>query len=62
MQNFEEKKKLEANLALPEIYSDHEKFIGAEKKYNEKLKELTMRNAEYEKIFEKMILLEEQVG
>jgi ATP-binding cassette subfamily F protein 3 len=58
----EEKRKLEANLALPEIYSDKEKFIGAEKKYNEKLKELTMRNAEYEKIFEKMILLEEQVG
>jgi ATP-binding cassette subfamily F protein 3 len=58
----EEKRKLEADLALPEIYSDKEKFVGAEKKYNEKLKELSMRNAEYEKIFEKMILLEEQVG
>jgi ATP-binding cassette subfamily F protein 3 len=56
----EEKKKLELNLALPEIYSDKEKFIEAEKIYNEKLKELAASNAEYEKIFDKMMLLEEQ--
>jgi ATP-binding cassette subfamily F protein 3 len=58
----DEKRKLEADLALPEIYSDKEKFLDAEKKYHEKLKELAMHNTEYEKIFEKMMWLEEQVG
>ncbi len=59
--NTVEKKQLEANLALPEIYSDREKFIEAEKKYNQKLQELSNNNAEYEKLFEKMILMEEQI-
>jgi len=58
----EEKKQLEANLSLPEIYSDNQKFIEAEKKYNQKLEQLTTANSEYEKLFEKMMLMEEKAG
>ena len=53
--NTEEKKKLEADLALPEIYSDNKKFLEAEKKYNQKLQELSTANSEYEKLFEKLM-------
>ena len=60
--NKQEKKQLEANLALPEIYSDKTKFLEAEKKYNEKLKELANNNAQYEKLFDKMMLMEEQAS
>ncbi|MEO8821712.1 MAG: ABC-F family ATP-binding cassette domain-containing protein [Ginsengibacter sp.] len=58
----EEKKQLEANLALPEIYSDNQKFVEAEKKYNQKLQELSVENAQYEKIFETLMLMEEKVN
>jgi ATP-binding cassette subfamily F protein 3 len=58
----QEKKSLEANLALPEIYSDNQKFIEAEKKYNQKLQELSSANADYEALFEKMMMLEEQLS
>ena len=58
----EEKKQLEANLALPEIYSDNQKFIEAEKKYTQKAQQLLKDNAEYETLFEKLMLLEEKVG
>jgi ATP-binding cassette, subfamily F, member 3 len=58
--NTEEKKKLEADLALPEIYSDNKKFLEAEKKYNQKLQELSVANSEYEKLFEKLMMMEEQ--
>ena len=57
----EEKKQLEANLALPEIYSDKEKFMEAEKKYQQKLREFESNNTEYEKLFDKMMLMEEQL-
>ena len=57
-----EKKLLEANLALPEIYSDNQKFLEAEKKYNQKVQELTAANANYEALFEKMMMLEEQLS
>jgi ATP-binding cassette subfamily F protein 3 len=60
--NTEEKKKLEADLALPEIYSDNKKFLEAEKKYNQKLQELSAANSEYEKLFEKLMMMEEQAG
>lgn len=60
--NSQEKKQLEANLALPEIYSDHQKFIEAEKKYNQKVEQLTVFNSEYEKIFEKIMLMEEKMN
>jgi len=56
----EEKKRLESNLALPEIYSDNQKFIEAEKKYNQKLQELGIENTHYEKLFEKLMLMEEK--
>src|SRR5665213_2798714 len=56
----EEKKRLESNLALPEIYSNNQKFIEAEKKYNQKLQELAIENAQYEKLFEKLMLMEEK--
>ncbi len=62
VKNTEEKKQLEANLALPEIYSDKEKFIEAEKKYNQKLQELSNNNAQYEKLFDKLMLMEEQIS
>jgi ATP-binding cassette subfamily F protein 3 len=58
----EQKKKLEAELALPEIYSDKEKFVEAEKKYNQKLQELESHNSQYEKLFEKLMLMEEQIS
>jgi ATP-binding cassette subfamily F protein 3 len=58
----EEKKQLEANLALPEIYSDNQKFIEAEKKYKHKTQQLLNDNAEYEKLFEQLMLLEEKAG
>lgn len=57
-----EKKLLEANLALPEIYSDNLKFLEAEKKYNQKVQELKAANANYEALFEKMMMLEEQLS
>jgi ATP-binding cassette subfamily F protein 3 len=60
--NTEEKKQLEENLALPEIYSDNQKFIEAERKYKQKLEQLSNANAEYEKIFEKLISVEEKVN
>ncbi len=60
--NTAEKKQLEANLALPEIYSDKEKFKEAERKYNQKCQELANNNKEYEKLFEKMMLMEEQTS
>ncbi|MEO6843666.1 MAG: ABC-F family ATP-binding cassette domain-containing protein, partial [Ginsengibacter sp.] len=55
----EEKKQLEASLAMPDIYSDHKKFTEAEKKYNLKKEQLSSANAEYEKLFEKMMIMEE---
>jgi ATP-binding cassette subfamily F protein 3 len=58
----EEKKQLEANLALPEIYSDNQKFTEAEKKYNQKLHELTAANSEYEILFEKLMMMEENAN
>ena len=57
-----EKKELEANLALPEIYSDNRKFIEAEKKYNQKVEQLSAANEEYEEVFEKMMSLEEKAS
>ena len=58
----QEKKELEANLALPEIYSNNRNFIEAEKKYNQKVEQLSAANEEYEKVFEKMMSLEEKVS
>lgn len=51
----EEKNKLEAELADPAIYGVKEKFQEAEKKYQQSLRELSVLNAEYEKLFEEMM-------
>lgn len=56
-----EQQQLEANLALPEIYIDKNKFVQAEKLYVDKTKQLQRANEEYEKLFEKIMELEEKV-
>ncbi len=57
-----EKNILESNLALPEIYLDSQKFMNAEKLYNQKNSELKKANAEYETLFEKIMEMENEVG
>ena len=54
----ENKTTLEAALADPTIYGDKAKFLIAEAEYNKAAKELQDANAEYEKIFEKMMEME----
>ena len=49
---------LEAALADPSIYGDKIKFLDAESAYNKAAKELADANAEYEKVFEKMMEME----
>ncbi len=55
-----EKTALEADLALPEIYLEKEKFLTVENKYKENSSQLQKANAEYEKLFEKIMELEEK--
>ncbi len=57
-----EKTKLEADLALPEIYLDKQKFIEAENKYKQNMENLAKTNKEYETLFEKIMVLEETIG
>ncbi len=57
-----EKSVLESNLSLPEIYSDSQKFMNAEKLYNQKTAELKRANAEYETLFEKIMEIENEAG
>lgn len=52
------KAELEASLADPATYSDKEKFLQAEAAYKKAGDELTVMNAEYEKLFEKIMELE----
>ncbi len=54
----QDKIKLEASLADPQIYSDKEKFKQAETDYNNANAQLLKANAEYEEVFEKMMELE----
>ena len=54
----ENKTTLEAALADPTIYGDKTKFLQAESEYNKAAKELSDANAEYEKVFEKMMEME----
>jgi ATP-binding cassette subfamily F protein 3 len=53
-----ERKSLEAALADPATYSDKTKFLKAEEAYKKSGNELNRLNAEYEKVFEKMMQLE----
>ncbi|MDQ2721114.1 MAG: ABC-F family ATP-binding cassette domain-containing protein [Bacteroidota bacterium] len=56
-----DKIKLESDLALPEIYSDRLKFTEAEKHYQQNSEQLINANQEYENLFEKIIILEENM-
>jgi ATP-binding cassette subfamily F protein 3 len=58
----EEKNKLEAALALPEIYSENSKFIETESRYKQKADELAKDNEAYEKLFEKILEMEEKMN
>jgi len=51
---------LEASLIDPAVYSDKGKFLEAEKAYKKANDELTGLNAEYEKVFEKIMELEQK--
>ncbi len=52
------KSELEASLTDPAIYSDKSKFLEAENAYKKSGNELDQLNTEYEKIFEKIMELE----
>lgn len=54
----EQKKKLEADLASPGIYTDRNKFVQTEAEYKRISDSLVGLNAEYEKAFEKIVELE----
>lgn len=58
----EEKNKLEADLALPEIYSENSKFIETESRYKQKADQLAKDNEAYEKLFEKILEMEEKMS
>ena len=55
-----EKITLESDLASPEIYLEKQKFVTAENKYKENSIQLQKATAEYEKLFEKIIEMEEK--
>ncbi|MBN8859039.1 MAG: ABC-F family ATP-binding cassette domain-containing protein [Sphingobacteriales bacterium] len=55
-----QKKTLEDQLALPEIYSDKNKFLSAEAEYKKVTSTLENTNTEYEAVFEKLMELEEK--
>ncbi|MFT3748475.1 MAG: ABC-F family ATP-binding cassette domain-containing protein [Agriterribacter sp.] len=56
----QQKKVLEDQLALPEIYSDKNKFLAAETDYKKCVATLEAANNEYEVVFEKLMELEEK--
>ncbi len=56
----QQKKALEDQLALPEIYSDKNKFLSAETEYKKSIAALESANREYETVFEKLMELEEK--
>ncbi len=53
---------LEAALADPGTYSDKDKFLQTETDYKKVTGQLTGMNAEYEKLFERIVELEEESG
>jgi ATP-binding cassette subfamily F protein 3 len=54
------KKELEASLIDPATYSDKTKFLSAESAYKKTEEELVKLNAEYEKLFEKIMALDQK--
>ena len=55
-----EKDRIEASLSTPEIYADKEKFRKAEADYKKVSDECVQLNKEYEKVFEKIMELEQK--
>ncbi|HWH63180.1 MAG TPA: ATP-binding cassette domain-containing protein, partial [Ginsengibacter sp.] len=55
-----EKIALESDLALPDIYLEKEKFLSTENRYKDNSSQLQKANEEYEKLFEKIMELEEK--
>ena len=53
---------LESALASPEIYLEKQKFLIAENKYKENSNQLQKANQDYEKLFEKIMEMEEKVS
>jgi ATP-binding cassette subfamily F protein 3 len=49
---------LQESLASPEVYGDKEKFLAAEKKYQDNEKNQKMVSKEYEELFEKIMAIE----
>ncbi|MBS1750683.1 MAG: ATP-binding cassette domain-containing protein [Bacteroidetes bacterium] len=56
----QQKKALEDQLALSEIYSDKNKFLATEAAYQKSIAALETTNREYETVFEKLMELEEK--
>lgn len=57
-----QKQELEAALADPQIYADKNKFLEAEKNYQQNASKLSELNNEYEKTFELILSLEENLN
>lgn len=57
----QQKEELEIRLAKPEVYSSGEEFKKTEASYKDVLNKLEAANKEYEKVFEKIIELDEQL-
>jgi ATP-binding cassette subfamily F protein 3 len=57
----EEKKKLEAALSSPDVYSDKNKYTKTETEYKKIESELTNLNRNYEQVFDKIVELENNV-
>ncbi len=52
------KAELELELGKPENYSDHQKFLALETEYKKVMQDLAAANADYEKLFEKIMEME----
>ena len=57
----EKKENLELDLTKPEIYANKEEFKKTESAYKEAINKLATANKEYEKVFEKIMELDEQL-
>ena len=58
----EEKSKIEEQLAKPEFYADKEKFLKLDVEYKALTQEIEIQTKEYNKLFEELIHLEQQIG
>jgi ATP-binding cassette subfamily F protein 3 len=52
------KAELELELGKPENYTDHQKFLALENEYKKIMQDLASANADYEKLFEKIMEME----